>query len=187
MGSRKRFVKKDWLDLGLQRLARKGGSALTVDAMCEAAGRTRGSFYHHFQDHGAVMEALVQEWKQRNTLDVADAILQQPQGKRAQTLSDIANMLDQDLERAVRQFAQSNAIARTIVQDVDEIRTEFVVGLYRDAGLAPELARDIAQLEYAAYVGSQIVWPDMTAAERIRLDQRFAAMVAKAFGSLTRR
>ena len=186
MGARKRFAKKDWLDLGLEHLARDGGAALTVDALCEAAARTRGSFYHHFQDHGVFLEALFLEWKQRNTLDVADAILQQPQGKRAQTLSDIANMLDQDLERAVRQFAQSNAIARTIVQDVDEIRTEFVVGLYRDAGLAPELARDIAQLEYAAYVGSQIVWPDMTAAERIRLDQRFASMVAKAFGSITR-
>ena len=131
MEARKRFAKKDWRDLGLEHLARDGGAALTVDALCEAAARTRGSFYHHFQDHGVFLEALFLEWKQRNTLDVADAILQQPQGKRAQTLSDIANMLDQDLERAVRQFAQSNAIARTIVQDVDEIRTEFVVGLYR--------------------------------------------------------
>ncbi|WP_420334505.1 TetR/AcrR family transcriptional regulator [Roseibium sp.] len=185
MESRKRFVKKDWLDLGLEQLARDGGAALTVDAMCAAASRTRGSFYHHFQDHGAFLEALFLAWKQRNTLDVADAIMRQPQDKRAQTLSDIANMLDQDLERAVRQFAQSNDIARKVVQEVDEVRTEFVVGLYRDAGLAPELAREIAQLEYAAYVGSQIVWPHMTADDRIRLDKRFASMVAKAFGPLT--
>ena len=182
MEPRKRFAKKDWLDLGLQRLARDGGAALTVDAMCDAANRTRGSFYHHFEDHGAFLEALFLAWKQRNTLDVADAILQQPQDKRAQTLSDIANMLDQDLERAVRQFAQANGIARAIVEEVDGIRTEFVVGLYRDAGLAPGLAREIAQLEYAAYVGSQIVWPNMTAEDRIRLDQRFASMVSKAFG-----
>lgn len=182
MRPRKRFAKKDWLNLALERLARDGGAALTVDAICEAAGRTRGSFYHHFEDHAAFLEALFFAWKQRNTLDVADAILRQPQDKRAQTLSDIANLLDQDLERAVRQFAQSNDIARSIVQEVDEIRTEFVVGLYRELGLEPELAREIAQLEYAAYVGSQIVWPDMTADDRIRLDKRFASMVSKAFG-----
>ncbi|WP_299478529.1 TetR/AcrR family transcriptional regulator [uncultured Roseibium sp.] len=176
-----RFSKKDWLDLGLVRLAKEGAAGLTVDALCSAAGRTRGSFYHHFKDHNAFLEALFLAWKQRNTLDVADAIMQQPEENRAQTLSDIANLLDQDLERAVRKFAQSNAIARQIVQDVDEVRTEFVVGLYRSAGLEETLAREIAQLEYAAYVGSQIIWPGMTAQDRIRLDQRFASMVAKAF------
>jgi len=181
MSSRKRFAKKDWLDLALSCLAQEGGSGLTVEALCNAAARTRGSFYHHFADHDVFLKELFSEWKQRNTLDVADAIMQQPHDKRAKTLSDVANMLDQDLERAVRQFSQSNSIARRIVQDVDRIRTEFVVGLYRDAGLEDSLAREIAQLEYAAYVGSQIVWPDMNAQDRIRLDQRFASMVAKAF------
>lgn len=176
-----RFSKKDWLDLGLVRLADEGAAGLTVDALCSAAARTRGSFYHHFKDHNTFLKQLFLAWKQRNTLDVADAIMQQPEEKRAQTLSDIANMLDQDLERAVRKFAQSNTIARQIVQDVDEVRTEFVVGLYRNAGLEETLAREIAQLEYAAYVGSQIIWPGMTAQDRIRLDQRFASMVAKAF------
>lgn len=180
MGPRKRFAKKDWLDLGLSCLAREGGAALTVEALCHAAGRTRGSFYHHFADHDTFLEELFSAWKQRNTLDVAEAIMRQPQTRRAKTLSDIANMLDQDLERAVRQFAQTNAIAGRIVRDVDRIRTEFVVGLYREAGLEESLARDVAKLEYAAYVGSQVVWPEMSAQERIRLDQRFASMVVKA-------
>lgn len=183
MGPRKRFAKMDWLDLGLSRLAQEGGAGLTVEALCHAAARTRGSFYHHFTDHDGFLKALFSEWKQRNTLDVAEAIMRQPQDKRAQTLSDIANLLDQDLERSVRQFAQTNTIAGQIVRDVDKIRTEFLVGLYKEAGLEESLARDVAQLEYAAYVGSQVVWPDMNAQERIRLDQRFASMVAKAFKS----
>ncbi len=30
---------------------------MTIEALCTAADRTRGSFYHHFQDHGAFVEA----------------------------------------------------------------------------------------------------------------------------------
>ncbi|MCV0426789.1 MAG: TetR/AcrR family transcriptional regulator [Roseibium sp.] len=177
-----RFSKEDWLALGLKQLSREGSAGLTVEALCNLAGRTRGSFYHHFNDHDGFIDLLLQAWKQRNTIDVADEILSQAPDKRAQHLSDLANHLDQDLERAVRQFAQSNKTAQRIVREVDGIRTEFVVGLYVDAGLAEDEARDIAQLEYAAFVGSQIVWPDMTAEQRVRLDRRFAGMVRQAFG-----
>jgi AcrR family transcriptional regulator len=179
---KKRFGKSDWLDLGLRQLADKGPAGLTVEALCETAKRTRGSFYHHFVDHGAFVEALMQSWKQRHTLDVADRTLAQEQAARAQTLSSLANCLDHGLERAVRQFAQTNPAVQEIVRDVDELRTGFVAGLYRQQGLDPALADEIARIEYAAFVGSQIVWPDMPAADRMALDRRFAGLVARATG-----
>ena len=181
MSAQKRFTREDWLELGLLQLKQDGSAGLTIEALCTAASRTRGSFYHHFSDHDAFLEDLLLAWKERNTLDVADEIMRQPLEQRARTLSDVANLLDHNLERAVRQFAQANPIARKIVADVDDIRTEFVVQIYRDTGLEESLAREIAQLEYAAFVGMQIVWPNMPANERIRLDQRFASMVADAF------
>ena len=177
-----RFSREDWLELGLAQLAQEGSSGLTVEALCHVAGRTRGSFYHHFNDHDGFIDLLLNAWKQRNTVDIAEEILSQAPNLRAQHLSDLANHLDQDLERAVRRFAQSNKTAQEAVRDVDQLRTEFVIGLYVDAGLAADEARDIAQLEYAAFVGSQIIWPDMTAAQRVSLDKRFAGMVRKAFG-----
>ncbi|MEM9630177.1 MAG: TetR/AcrR family transcriptional regulator [Pseudomonadota bacterium] len=182
MTTRKRFNKDDWLQLGLTQLARVGAAGLTVEALCKSAERTRGSFYHHFEDHDRFLETLLGAWKQRNTIDVADQILGHELRDRAQMLSDLANHLDQDLERAVRQFAQSNNIARQTVREVDRIRTDFVVELYVEEGLTPEEAREIAQLEYAAFVGSQIVWPEMTSEQRFKLDRRFATMVRKTFG-----
>ena len=182
MTTRKRFKRDDWLQLGLAQLAKDGAAGLTVEALCKSAGRTRGSFYHHFEDHDGFLEALLTAWKQQNTIDVADQILGHQLQDRAQMLSDLANHLDQDLERAVRQFAQSNTIARETVRDVDRIRTDFVIELYVEEGLTKEEARDIAQLEYAAFVGSQIVWPEMTSQQRFNLDRRFASMVRKTFG-----
>jgi len=174
---KKRFGKTDWLDLGLAQLASKGPAGLTVEALCDRAGRTRGSFYHHFSDHAAFIEALMLVWKQRHTLDVADETMAEEPAARTQKLSSLAHELDHDLERAVRQFAQSNAAAQSAVRDVDELRTGFVENLYRSRGLDPALARDIARIEYAAYIGCQIVWPEMTAEERMALDRRFASLV----------
>lgn len=179
---KKRFGKTDWLDLGLAQLTRQGPAGLTVEALCAAAQRTRGSFYHHFADHEAFVTDLMQAWKQRHTLDLADQALAEARDQRAQTLSRLANSADHDLERAVRQFAQANPVAQAIVRDVDDLRTDFVARLYRDQGLDPDLASDIARIEYAAFVGSQIVWPDMPAEERIALDRRFAGLVARALG-----
>lgn len=150
--------------------------------MCAAAQRTRGSFYHHFADHDAFVRALLLAWKQRYTLDIAEKALAEAREDRAQTLSQLANNVDHALERAVRQYAQTNPVAQAIVREVDDLRTGFVAGLYRDQGLDPQLADDIARIEYAAFVGSQIVWPDMPAGERIALDRRFAGLVARALG-----
>jgi len=177
---KKRFGKTDWLDLGLAQLARAGPAGLTVEALCDHAGRTRGSFYHHFADHGAFVLALMLAWKQRHTLDVAVAAQAAEKDERAQTLSNLANKLDHGLERAVRQYAQANQIAQAVVREVDELRTGFVAMLYEQQGLDPELAHDIARIEYAAFVGCQIVWPDMPAQERMALDRRFAGLVARA-------
>ena len=46
-----RLGRDDWLALGLERLAAEGPRALRLENICAAAGRTRGSFYHHFRDH----------------------------------------------------------------------------------------------------------------------------------------
>lgn len=177
MTTRKRFGKADWIALGLSQLALHGATGLTVEALCAEAKRTRGSFYHHFRDHEAFVDALMSAWKKQNTLDVAEETLREDQDKRAQVLSQLANNLDLDLERSIRQLAQSNEIVGLALKEVDEIRTEFVAGLYRQDGFDPAEARDIAMIEYAAYVGSQIIWKDMSIEDRVRLDRRFARMV----------
>ena len=180
MTKRKRFTKADWLSLGLGQLSKEGSTGLTVEALCAAADRTRGSFYHHFADHGDFIGALMQAWKQRNTLDLTEETLLQAPEERARKLSDLTSDIDQDLERAVRQFAQSNETVHRTVREVDHLRTEFLADLYRNSGAEAEVALDIAKIEYAAFVGSQIVWPDMPEAERQALEARFAGLVSAA-------
>ncbi|QDG75241.1 TetR/AcrR family transcriptional regulator [Labrenzia sp. PHM005] len=177
MTQKKRFGKDDWITLGFRQLIKDGINGLTLDALCRTAGRTKGSFYHHFKDHNAYLVDLVEAWKQQNTLDVAAETMADDPATQAQTLANLATHLDHDLERAMRQFAQVHETARLVVRQVDQIRTSFIFGLYRAQGLDKEAAADIAKIEYAAFVGAQIVWPEMTPEDRLALDKRFAKMV----------
>lgn len=177
MTQKKRFGKEDWIKLGFRQIVKEGLSGLTLDALCQTAGRTKGSFYHHFKDHGIFLEELVLNWKRKNTTDVAEETLAGAPDNQAQTLAKLATHLNHDLERAMRQFAQVNETARLVVSDVDKIRTSFICDLYRKQGLDAKSAKDISKIEYAAFVGAQILWPDMTAKDRLALDRRFAQLV----------
>ena len=57
-----RLGRKDWLALGRAALEEEGSSGLTVKALTRRAGRTRGSFYHHFESQGAFLRALAEDW-----------------------------------------------------------------------------------------------------------------------------
>lgn len=180
MTDTRRFGKPDWLSLGFDQLKKHGLSGLTIEALCKAAGRTRGSFYHHFKDHDQFIGELMSGWQQKNTIDVALDTLNEPPSARRRKLSERANHLDHDLDRAVRQIAPSHPSASAAVREVDRHRTNFVTSLHRESGVDADLAIDIARLEYALFVGVQTVWPDMSATERMRLDKRFAWLLARA-------
>ena len=52
----------DWIELGFTLLAEEGLSGIKVDRLCARMGVTKGSFYWHFTDLPAYMEALAERW-----------------------------------------------------------------------------------------------------------------------------
>ena len=175
----KRMTKTDWLDFGLQRLAHHGVEALKVASLCEAAGKTIGSFYHHFDDQPAYFEALLSHWKQKNTLDVMARVDAAPDPQtRADDLNEIAQHMNTAEEVGIRAFAAQNPTAAAAVRDVDDIRVQFLQSLYQARlGLAEREAFSLARLEYAAFVGTQTIWPETTIAEGQALSALFQTLV----------
>ena len=162
----RRFSKADWLDLGIRELVVRGADGLTVERLCEAAGRTRGSFYHHFADHGVFREALVAEWRERQTITImrradADRTASNPDARRA-ALRRLAGALDHRLDLAMRRWGGANEAVRRAVEAVDAERLAYLTDLYRSLG-AGEAARIKAEAEYALFVGAQLLWPDRSA------------------------
>ncbi|MFN7164826.1 MAG: TetR/AcrR family transcriptional regulator [Hyphomonas sp.] len=165
-----RFGREDWIDLGLGLLARDGAEALTLERLTEAAGKTRGSFYHHFEDVEAYLEALGAHWFAAEIdAKIGEIDRLALSGKRREALARHAASIDHALERELRRLAaHAPAIARIVAQS-DERRIAFLVRLFRsELGLGAAEALTRARLQHCFFVGAQMVFPD--AAPRFRLN-----------------
>ena len=182
MGKRKtaRFGREDWIALGLAALGRLGPEALTLEQITAAAGKTRGSFYHHFPDHAAFLAALGARWREAST-ELPIAATERQRGRRSDTLARRTAGIDHALERNLRRLAASApAIARE-VSCVDEARIAYLVRLFRDElSLSPAEALARARIQHAYFVGAQMVFPDADARFRLRLQKVLGATLWRA-------
>ena len=172
-----RFRREDWLELGLRQLVEHGRAGLTLERMCEAAGRTRGSFYHHFPDHAAFVAALLDGWRERQTEAVIAAV-ERAGTERLGSLHELASALDHALDTAVRRYAAAEPLARDAVAAVDARRIDFLAELYAaEHELPPARARRVAELEYALFVGMQVLWPERDPEEIVAYKRLMHALV----------
>jgi AcrR family transcriptional regulator len=145
---------QDWVDQGIRTLATQGFSALKAEPLAKAMGVSRGSFYWHFADIDAFHAAILKAWREI----AAEAIISDIE---AASVGDdpLAILLRRvfseklGLERAVRNWAAFNTAARGAVQAIDRRRLDYVEGLIRAHGVAPDTALARAQILYWAFLG----------------------------------
>ncbi len=173
-----RFTKESWLQLGLSELAKKGPEALTIHKICQAAGRTTGSFYHHFGDHAGFISALMKWWNDRYTNDAIKQLeASDNKEKNSTQLGEYVSKLDQRVETGVRHLAQKNPIAAEIVAEVDKMRIGYLTELReRNHKVNHEDAVIMSELEYAAFVGQHVIWKDSPPDHFRKLGQLFEQM-----------
>ncbi|MCB2078692.1 MAG: TetR/AcrR family transcriptional regulator [Novosphingobium sp.] len=151
-----RFSKSDWLKLAARLLGEEGPSALTVERMTEAAGRTRGSLYHHFQSREGLLVALMDWWRAQlmeggterfmaasNDDQLRDRIREEPL------------FWDTRFERGVRQLAVTEPIVAAALEEIDEARIAGTAEII--ARLRPDVddPQSLAFIQYAVVVGLQ--------------------------------
>ncbi len=154
--STSRFGKLDWLEIGFRLLASEGPAALTLERLTQEAGRTRGSFYHHFKDREDFVREMMLEWRERSTEQAA---------RRMAEISDVATLrrvlldwptsLDHALEKAFRRMAVVEPLVRVMLAEMDQRRIEGFAAII--ASTRPEIAdpKSFALLAYSVIVGCQ--------------------------------
>ena len=60
-------MKAQWLSAGLEALRKGGVGAVRVERLAAGVGVTKGSFYHHFRDRNALLEAVLEYWSREMT------------------------------------------------------------------------------------------------------------------------
>jgi AcrR family transcriptional regulator len=178
---RRAIGRTEWLDEGLAVLSRQGDQGLTLDRLCRQLHRTKGSFYHHFEDIAAYHQALLEHWRAGHTRALIEATRPLPTAAaRHAALDQLAISLDPRVELAMRAWSQTDARAARLVAAVDKERIGYLTELHNQAGFSPSVAEELAIIEYTTFIGWLSTFPDTPAALRARVLGRWTALLKTA-------
>lgn len=158
-----RLSRDDWLEAAFSAAADQGFGAVRVLTLARRLGVTRGSFYWHFENQAALVDALVTRWRDQEL----QIHTQWRLGITAEPRADLLRLLDFALSRAsaadhrelrfglaLRALGRSNpTVARTIVE-IDEARHELFNSEFMRLLGDPAEARQRAVVFYLAIAGA---------------------------------
>ena len=168
-----RLGAENWLSTALDALLRGGIESVQITALSRDLGVTRGSFYWHFESREALLEALLEEWRLRNTGVMLDALT------TADSLDDAILALfavwvdhsrfDPKLDQAIRDWARHDEGVRTAVKLEDDARVSAIAALFEKHGYAQAEAFIRARVIYFTQISFYAlrVEEDETLAERM--------------------
>lgn len=160
---------QDWIEAGLRAMTDGGVDAVRVERLAEALGVTKGSFYWHFKDRGALLAALLSAWQTLATNDII-ARVEAEGGTPADRLRNVFTIVAQSdgrLDQAIRSWSVQDAKARSAQRQIDERRLTYLDGLFRDIGFAPTEAIARARLVYHSLVGQFMIGTSSSRRERL--------------------
>ncbi len=142
-----------WLEAGLQLLTEHGRQGLTVERLCRATGKTKGSFYHHFSGTPEFLRRLLEKWQKDHTQDLIAMTERLPPEAALGRLQSLARNLPVERETAFRSWAAQDPEVARLVAEVDGKRAEHLSRVHQAMGCSPTQAETRAWLDYATFLG----------------------------------
>lgn len=171
--------KSVWLETGLNLLASEGPSGLTVERLCQATRKTRGSFYHHFSGIKDFVRQVMEAWRQTHTQDLIDSTANLPPRDSLQKLRELARRLPFDRENAFRTWAARDPEVAGVVKEVDSARVGHLMAVYQAMGQEADKAESLAWIEYALLIGLAQVKGSLTQERRRKVTDLFERSIPR--------
>ena len=166
---------QDWVTAGLAELAKGGIDGVRVEVLAERLGVTKGGFYRRFRDRRALLNAMLETWRDGRIVSIERQARQggETAAERIKSLiklfSERANAQGMAIELAIRQWARTDPIAAAAAARVDLARLETASALYRDLGCSAPDADARAVLFYAFLFGQGMLFLEETPRRRANL------------------
>lgn len=159
---------EDWVRAAARAIAEGGVGAVAVEPLAKKLGVTKGSFYWHFANRDALLEATLERWERECTEAVIGLVerIADPRERLVRLLAEATTeeLLDgsasgseiffSDALELAMSDAADDPIVRPVLRRVYERRVDYLEECYRALGFSDEEARHRALLAYSAYVGT---------------------------------
>jgi AcrR family transcriptional regulator len=167
---------EDWVRAAGRVVSEGGIQAVAVEPLAKRLGVTKGSFYWHFRDRRALIEAVLGRWEEEATEAAISATekVADPRERLVRLAGEAFGdglrfddaSLGQDAFRGVAfELAVSDAaddpIVRPFLRRVTGRRIGYLEECYRALGFPREGARHRALLVYAAHAGTVRLFRDV--------------------------
>jgi AcrR family transcriptional regulator len=177
-GLSQQLGRQDWIDAGLIVLAQSGVDAVRVEPLAKTLNVTKGSFYWHFKNRDALLDALLEEWIKLDTYSIierVEALNEENATKKLLSLFEIAveddgkndGRSDGRLENAIRAWAANDVRVATVLAQVDQQRLDYTKDLFEKIGFLPLESLVRARMVYYALVGEFTIGLRRTQDERL--------------------
>jgi AcrR family transcriptional regulator len=154
--ARTRLDRQAWVQTALDAIAEGGLAAVAVVPLAKQLGVTKGSFYWHFANREALVDAALAEWEQSHTA----AVIAEIEATSDDPLQQLRLLFRRVTELAARDRIElallANADHPTVHPVLDRVtrrRINFTAGLFQRFGLSRAQAKRRALLAYSAYLG----------------------------------
>jgi AcrR family transcriptional regulator len=145
----------DWARAALAAIARGGVDAVAVETVAADLGATKGSFYWHFKNRDALIQAALDRWEQGRTEAVIEELEREPEpAKRLKKILAAAFELGPTDRAEIALLAHpDHPAALRAVRRVAERRISYMSRQLEALGRDPGDALDRAVLMYYVYAG----------------------------------
>ena len=158
-------MRAQWVSAGLDALRRGGVASVRGERLAPELARNKGSFYHHFRDRGALLDALLEYWSREMTDAEFERLQSLRGGLSARLLALAEDVLEKGMGRydpAIRAWARTDRKVAAAVAQVDRRRVKALTAFFEEGGFAPAEARVRARTFYTFLLGE----PQVRAAGR---------------------
>ncbi len=148
-----RLSRSDWTDAALSAMARHGSAGVNVEQLARTLGATKGSYYHHFENRQALLEAALARWEEivEGDLVGADAIDDPLERLIRSSLAGLDSSLDGFVDIALASSVEP-AVRATLAR-INARRIDYLAATLQELGFCAEEAHDRATAGLATYLG----------------------------------
>ncbi|MZD10473.1 TetR family transcriptional regulator [Streptomyces sp. SID5785] len=184
-----RLSAQTWADAALEAIAEGGLAAVAIEPLAARLGTTKGSFYWHFSNRDALIDAALDRWAEINTEGTIAGVEEEPDPEQRIRLLfafAIQAATEDPLEVALLATAGHPRVSAAL-RRVTERRVAYVADLFAALGFPPAEARRRGLLAYTVYLGHAQLGHAAPSVLPPEKDGEFRTYLDDALGVLMRR
>ncbi len=175
-----RTPRSSWIEEGLRALAAGGPDAVRIEPLAKALGVTKGGFYWHFADRGALLKEMLDTWERAGVEDVIARAEREGSDARAKLRRLFAEASGSDrllrIDLAVRDWARRDRAVARRLRRVDNRRIAYMRSLFGEICDDPEEVESRCLVSFSLWIGVHFIAADFDGRSR---DEVMGAVVAQ--------